>query len=484
MRRQRYVWIVGLLATSLIVVGTVLLLATPNRNPAADPWSGVPVRASHTDHSDLMNEPFASGPEVTQRCLSCHEDAAHEVMQTNHWTWQAPPVEVSWRDEPVSIGKANAINNFCLGALPNIAGCSRCHAGYGWLQPEYDFTVQENVDCLVCHDQSGAYVKANGGLPAEGVDLLTAAKSVGSPTRENCGGCHFNGGGGNGVKHGDLDESMYFPSENVDVHMGRYNFQCIDCHQTNDHNIKGRSISVSVDNANQVACTDCHAPELTHTDSRINDHLATVACQTCHIPEGALRDPTKMSWDWSTAGDPNREENIHEYLRIKGSFVYESRFTPEYAWYNGTAMHYILNDPIDPAQPTLITDPLGDITDPTAKIWPFKIHRARQPYDTVYNILLIPQTVGETGYWTTFDWDSALQYGAEITGTPYSGEFGFTETEMYWPQTHMVQPVENVLQCVDCHGEDGRLDWQALGYFGDPIQWGGRSAAQRRVSSR
>ena len=170
--------------------------------------------------------------------------------------------------------------------------------------------------------------------------------------RENCGGCHFNGGGGNGVKHGDLDETLYFPSENIDVHMGRYDFQCIDCHQTEDHSITGRSISVSVDNANQIACTDCHQPETTHDDERINDHLETVACQTCHIPEGALRDATKMDWDWSTAGDDEREEDPHEYLKIKGSFLYESDFIPEYDWYNGTASHYILGDEIDPTNTT------------------------------------------------------------------------------------------------------------------------------------
>ena len=77
--------------------------------------------------------------------------------------------------------------------------------------------------------------RTTGGYPAEGVDLLAVAQSVGTPTRENCGGCHFDGGGGNGVKHGDLDESLIFPPESVDVHMGGNDFQCVDCHQTEDH---------------------------------------------------------------------------------------------------------------------------------------------------------------------------------------------------------------------------------------------------------
>ncbi len=118
--------------------------------------------------------------------------------------------------------------------------------------------------------------------------------------------------------------------------------------------------------------------------------------------------------------------------------------------------------------------PQGDIDDPQAKIWPFKIHRARQPYDPIYNILLQPKTVGEGGYWTDFDWDQAARLGAEAAGIPYSGEVDFADTEMYWNLSHMVAPPEKALQCYDCHGPDGRLDWQALGYYGDPIRWGGR----------
>ncbi len=474
MRRSMLGAILGLFATGSIIIGTLMLLSVPNTDYGADPWNNVPVRSSSTDHTNLLNGPYETGQDVTLACLECHENEAHEMMQTTHWTWQAPAVEVDWRDEPVSVGKANTLNNFCIGVQSNIQGCSRCHSGYGWVDDTYDFNVQENVDCLVCHDQSGGYVKGNGGLPVEGVDLVASAQSVGIPTRQNCGGCHFNGGGGNGVKHGDLDESLYFPSENVDVHMGRHDFLCIDCHQTEDHSISGRSITVSVDDANQVACTDCHQEDTTHTDERINVHLDTVACQTCHIPQGALRDATKMNWDWSTAGDADREEDPHEYLMIKGSFVYEDNFQPEYHWYNGVAMRYLLGDPVDEDGITTLNQPLGGISDDTAKIMPFKVHRALQPYDTEFDILLQPNTVGPEGYWATFDWDSALEIGSEVAGLPYSGNYDFAETEMYWPITHMVQPAENALQCVSCHSEDSRMDWEALGYYGDPMTWGGR----------
>ena len=41
---------------------------------------------------------------------------------------------------------------------------------------------------------------------------------------------------------------------------------------------------------------------------------------------------------------------------------------------------------------------------------------------------------------------------------PYSGKYGFTETEMYWPVNHMVSPKGNAVQCSECHTrENSRL---------------------------
>jgi octaheme c-type cytochrome (tetrathionate reductase family) len=478
MESSRYGWIAGL----VLIIALIAVPVWYNTRPAEavegqvidTPWDFVPRRAAPVDHSSLFEQPLATGQDVTRACLACHEDAAEQVIHTVHWRWQADPVMMKGRDEPVSVGKKNAINNFCIGIQGNWASCTSCHAGYGWEDESFDFQNTDNVDCLVCHDSSGTYRKGKAGVPAEGVDLLAAAKSVALPTRENCGGCHFRGGGGDAVKHGDLDESLYYPDDELDVHMGRFAFQCIDCHRTKDHVIGGRAISVSVDNANQIACTDCHNAKL-HADSRINAHTDTVACQTCHIPRVAIKEATKMHWDWSEAGDPDREESTHEYLKIKGSFRYEKSLKPAFRWFNGLADRYLLGDPLDEDGITALNPPLGDIKDPQARIWPFKIHEAHQPYDTRYNYLLQPVTSGKGGFWSEFDWDKALRLGAEVTGLPYSGEYGFAETEMYWPQTHMVAPKERALQCQACHCEDGCLDWEALGYPGDPIKWGSRT---------
>jgi octaheme c-type cytochrome (tetrathionate reductase family) len=465
---------------AFIVLPIVLLWPNAAAAPG-DPWAPIRPTPVHTDHTDIMAGPFDTPQKVTRACLECHPDSAAQLMGTTHWTWESEPLSVPWRDEPVTIGKANQINNFCISAQGNQKKCTSCHTGYGWTESDYDFSNQNNVDCLACHADTTTYAKGDYGNPAEGIDLGAAAQSVRAPTRENCGKCHFDGGGGNGVKHGDLDESLYFPQENIDVHMGGQDFQCTSCHTTQNHVIQGKMVAdnYTIDPRTQVACTDCHTGTI-HTDERLTLHTESVACQTCHVPAMALKDPTKIFWDWSTAGQDIGDDH-YTYLKIKGSFIYEKNFQPTYLWFNGNLEYrYLLGDKIDPTRPTYINKPAGGIDDPNAKIFPFKLHIARQPYDADYNYLLAPITAGPDGYWTDFDWDNAFRLAEKRMGLPYSGSYDFAESYMYWPTTHMVQPKENALQCNDCHGSSAtRLDWQALGYPGDPMEWGGRDEVNK-----
>ena len=465
--------------TSAVVAGVafaaaiVVAVVVANPSGAARHAAGFQKRTrAHFDHTPVIPAAFDSPQAVTRACLGCHPDAA-EVMKSSHWTWLGEEVEVPGHAGKTRIGKKNLINNFCIINRGNERSCTRCHAGYGWFDEKFDFAKAENVDCLVCHERTHAYVKGQGGMPAKGTDLVAAARSVGTPGRENCLTCHAFGGGGQAVKHGDLDSSLVHPSPEVDVHIGRHDFQCIDCHRTERHQIRGRAFSVSVEDANGAACTDCHTkPE--HRDARLDTHLKSVACQTCHVPTFARTIPTKATWDWSQAGDAKRAEDPHSYLKIKGEFAYEQDAVPEYRWFNLTAGRYLLGDKIDPEGVTAINPPQGGIGDPKAKIWPFKIHRGKQPYDAGFAYLLPPTTGGTNGYWTNFDWDNAFRLGAKANGLEYSGRYGFAKTEMYWPLTHMVAPKESALGCTDCHGERSRFDWTALGYAGDPMKTGGR----------
>jgi len=356
-RRRLWLLTAGLLAA--LAVGTSLTLARPS--PAsASPSSGLgrglkKVRA-HFDHSPLFSAKFETPQAVTRACLSCHPDSA-EVMKSSHWLWLGDATPVPGHDGgAVRLGKKNVLNNFCLSIRGNERSCTKCHAGFGWVDDTFDFSNKENVDCLVCHEGTNAYVKGLGGTPTPETDLLAAARSVGTPRRENCLGCHAYGGGGQAVKHGDLDSSLAHPFEEDDVHIGRHQFLCIDCHAAPHHQIQGRAFSVGVEDSHGVACTDCHSTA-EHRDERLNAHVASLACQTCHIPRFAWRIPTKATWDWSKAGDPNRAEDPHHYLKIKGEFTYEQGARPEYRWFNGTVGRYLLGDPIDATQVTALNPP-------------------------------------------------------------------------------------------------------------------------------
>ncbi len=458
-----------------VLFGTTVLvrLQSPVVEKKSDAQSRMPVPKAHVDHSKFFTEAFKDGPSVTKSCLQCHDKEAKDFMKTQHWEWKGQAVHVPGHKGTFEIGKKNLINNFCISVQTNWPKCTSCHAGYGWKDENFDFKDPTHIDCLVCHDQSGQYIKGFAGDPAKGVDLLASAKSVGRPSRTNCGICHFNGGGGDAVKHGDLDQTMYFPTRDIDVHMGGRDFQCVDCHRTEKHEIGGRSPSVSVNDKEGISCTDCH-DQAPHSNERLNAHVETLACQTCHIPEFAVREPTKVYWDWSEAGQDLPIKDKHVYMKIKGRFKYARKVVPEYYWYNGTANRYLKGDKIDPKGVTELNPPRGDIHDPTAKIWPFKVHRGKQIYDSKNKILLIPKTVGKGGYWTEFNWDKALRLAEPVTGLPYSGSYGWAKTAMYWPLSHMVAPKERALQCADCHGDGGRMDWKALGYGDDPSRRGGR----------
>ena len=426
------------------------------------------------DHSQfsILKGKFTSPQQVTEACISCHNKRQTEIMHSNHWNWE--------RGEYIEgrgityIGKKNGLNNFCIGVQGNEESCAKCHIGYGLAKDGSVVTDAKNIDCLVCHDNTETYAKApeKGGAPDPKLDLNNIAQHVGRPNRSDCGVCHFYGGGGNNVKHGDLEMSMFDPTSDVDVHMGTDgpNLVCVDCHKTENHNIAGKMYSLSSMNHNRVYCEDCHG-ETPHDDSILNEHTLKVACQTCHIPVYAKVNSTKTHWDWSTAGklkngEPYAEEDSlgnHTYLSIKGSFEWGRNLKPEYTWFNGTASHYLLGDKIEDTTKPVVLNPLnGSYADPDSKIIPVKIHRARQPFDPQNKILIQPKLYadnkGEGAFWKDFNWETASAAGMKQVGLPFSGKISFIQTEMYWPLNHMVSSKDKAVQCNECHTrENSRL---------------------------
>ncbi len=445
----------------------------------------LPAAAMKTiaEHQDLKG-PFKDGSAVTTACLDCHEDAAHDFMKTSHWTWE-PMQDVIGKGK-VPLGKKNTVNNFCIAVDSNWPRCTSCHAGYGWKDATFDFTDATKVDCLVCHDQTGKYRKfpTGAGDPVytptewqgkiwEPVDLASIARAVGKPMRANCGACHFSGGGGNNVKHGDMEMALLKPSRDLDVHMSPEggDFSCQECHTTTNHDIQGNAMFASPSGYNHLECTACHADDV-HAKRILNWHGKSIACQTCHIPTFARSNPTKMWWDWSTAGgkqQPGTDEyGMPDFDKKKGSFKWGKDVVPSYKWYDGVSAQYLLGDVISPDAVTHLNNPQGSRGDPQSKIYPFKVMRAKQPYDKNRKVIVVPKLFGKTGYWKSFDWNDAIRQGMESVGQQYSGEYGFAETEAWWKLNHMVAPKAMALKCNDCHGKDARMDWEALGYSGDP----------------
>jgi len=425
---------------------------------------------SPVDHSkfSVLQQKFNSPQQVTTTCINCHNKRHHEVMQSNHWNWE--------REEYVEgrgivyLGKKNAINNFCIGTQGNEQSCAKCHIGYGMTSDGKIFTDSTNVDCLVCHDNSETYAKAleKGGAPETSLDLNAIAQSVGKPKLSNCGVCHFFGGGGNNVKHGDLDMAMFDATKDLDIHMAvdGAKLQCVDCHTTENHNISGKVYSLSSMNLNRNNCEQCHT-ETPHEDNILNEHSLKVACQSCHIPTYAKGNSTKMYWDWSTAGklkngEPYEEDDSlgnHTYLSIKGSFVWERNVEPDYIWFNGTASHYLEGDIITDTTKALVLNQLhGSYNDDESKIYPVKIHIANQPFDPVNRILIQPKLysdkAGEGAFWKDFNWQTSAAAGMKEANLPFSGKISFIKTEMYWLVNHMVATKEKTLDCNSCHTRD------------------------------
>ena len=472
---KKLIVVLSTLALLVIIAVGSLLSQDVEETPLAKLKEQYPKKViPSVDHSKfaILQQKFTSPQAVTKACLTCHNLRHKEVMASNHWNWESE--EYIEGRGIVNIGKRNLLNNFCIGTHGNEKACAKCHIGYGLDEKGKILSKPDNIDCLICHDNTETYAKANNmaGFPDPNLDLNAIAQSVGEPKRTNCGVCHFYGGGGNNVKHGDLESAMFYPTKDVDVHMGTdaTDMQCVDCHKTERHNISGKLYSLSSMNRNRVTCEQCHT-SMPHDSDILNEHTIKVSCQACHIPTYAKVNSTKTFWDWSTAGKlhkgiPYTEEDSlgnHTYLSIKGSFEWGRNLTPEYVWFDGTASHYLLGDKIqDTTKPLALNQLHGSYAEHNAKIIPVKVHRANQCFDPINRIMIQPKLYGEKpgdgGFWEDFDCERAIEQGMKDLNLPYSGEYSFLHTEMYWPLNHMVSSKDKTVSCTECHTRDnGRL---------------------------
>ena len=500
------------------------------------------------DHRNKISDSsLADGPAATATCMDCHDatDGAFDhVLASAHWRWDsaaAPGTVIpdgAGSTMPIGrTGKNQLINNFCIAVETNEARCAQCHAGYNFVDLDtYDWDNKANIDCLVCHaDPASGYAKAKapGGIVAPGVDLVLAAKSVGTTTRANCGACHFKAGGGDNVKKGDIGSALANPTETVDVHMGR-GMVCADCHAAEDHQIPGKGVHNPVSEG-ALACNDCHTGPV-HEDTVLQSHIAKLACQTCHVPAFSRTQATKMDWKWETAGqfdtDPIPMQTVTladgstvqkpSYDWMKGDFVWDANVRPVYAWYDGGVERltvlsegFIRGDG-SAGDPVAIATPIGARGVEGAKLYPFKVMTGTQAADLNAEngeFLIVPWLFSgdpaSDAFWKAIPalfmsnpsagpaeieqvWDDALTAGAldadqivaptsykktDPTGDQVSWDW--VHTTMYLQINHEVAPSTGALRCSDCHldnWDDNFGVFTDAGYICDPMTAGGAAS--------
>jgi hypothetical protein len=475
----------------------------------------------HTALNDSTLAGFgADGTKVTAICLTCHRTTAAAVLGSTHFTWKGNSAMtgqtgVGKLNFVNNFCVATASNEArcaqchpAYGQAPQkdgVTGALKVNTGMmtKWAaDPAVDKT---RIDCLICHTSIAAssYVKspANFGQPwpktpyncspscsaaqiCSNVDtagnpwtdgksycrapnateqptvLANAAKNLlAAPARSNCGFCHFNAGGGDNVKMGDLGSALAAPTKDVDVHMGStatggLNKSCASCHKgAASHQLKGTGLSIPVDTEGRAACTDCHSAAPHTSSATYNTHAAFIACQTCHIPRFSKTQYTKMDWDWRRSGDKvacqgltgcvsfngmtypsgnaqtgtiagvggeadkslNHVDDLADpthkiaygYDWKKGYNRYEMNVVPAYRWFDGFGTHATTDNSAFGTQgdsasdPVVLSAPVGGMTFATGKkIYPFKRMTGRSPGLADGSKMLIPHVFGDDGLWT------------------------------------------------------------------------------------
>ena len=241
-------------------------------------------------------------------------------------------------------------------------GCDKCHAGYGCVDAAFDFTDARNIDCLACHDNTGTYEGPAAGCPSPSVNLERGgADTSAGRSGANCGTCHFFGGGGNNVKHGDLEQAMFEPTrERRRAHGERRRQPAVrrlpprreppDARQdllavVDEPEPRRPASSATRPAARRRPAQRAHAegglPDLPHPDLREG--------RTPRRWRGTGRPPGGCA-----TAQPYEEKDAHgniTYASIKGSFTWATNVTPEYAWFDGTAGHYLLGDRVEARRP-------------------------------------------------------------------------------------------------------------------------------------
>jgi hypothetical protein len=437
--------------------------------------------------ADYTHQEYFEHYEGTKTCLGCHQDEAETFFHSQHYQWKgATPAIVN--AEGQALGKKNTINDFCTNPIPAwigitknsrgeilSQGCSKCHAGLGKM-PSSEMSQEqlENIDCLICH--ASGYNRTlveneDGSLEwkpilwknQEGLDSVS--KRITMPKRTSCLRCHAGSGGGPNFKRGDIEYVLSDTDREFDVHMGKDggDMACMDCHAGSSHRMRGRGVDLmGSDSPDRLSCEGACHESAPHAKELLNRHANRVDCTVCHIPTFAKEDPTDMVRDWST---PAYSEEKDKHIP---TFTFGSNVEPEIAWYNGTVWAQLPGIPVTQRKDGVVVmvEPQGSRNDSESKLFPFKVHRGKMPVLTEDRWML-PINVEE--FFADGNIDGAVREAAHVLYDIEDFEYEWVSVKRYMGIFHAVEPADNALRCLDCHGSEGRLDWAALGYEIDPL---------------
>ena len=424
-------------------------------------------------------------------CINCHDGGNggmqySQMLESVHYTWLGIATDMA-NDTDSQQGKlTNAINTYCISILGNWGVCGTCHAGRG-LKPIDGDTNKENIDCLMCHNEE--YAMARVRLSDGSMGVLTPTDSMVQnptvPSKANCLKCHAYGGGGNGVKRGDLAWELTDNSDaNYDVHMNTAgaNLQCTACHSFNGlHKVSGKGSDLRpTDFSSEVSCstTECHpgmdsgnGHEAAGVRGEPDRHVARVACQSCHIPTYG-KTATETHRIWRTHHDGQNAETCTDCPGHPDRVDLANQI-PAYKFWNRISDNYLLGDVAqinpDTGNTYQTSMPMGDLND--GKLYPFKYKTSEAAMSTDGKIIAIDtwEYLKVSGnVYTAIDSGVAnmraegMQIG-DFIGDPE----GWAISDTYQLINHGVNPASEVADCGQCHGafditSDNMLD--TMGY--------------------
>jgi len=392
----------------------------------------------------LLGLPYAQAIDVVDADLemSYHGTLGHLL------TADATDHEQGMLEKWCALPDLNIGDDGFVGAMSWTVRCGSCHIGgaFGELPVvigddswEVDPTPgRENVDCLRCHN--------------------TVAGD--DPTIANCMTCHKKEKAKRGL---DL---------NNDVHMVGLNFKCQTCHvrftdEDSNHQLaKGTCIDTTLATAWGTLsdlgkdCAGCHSDtphkRRVHKGGMLDRHFSKVACETCHTGLRAGYAFESRSW----ANGYN--------VDVTHADAGDSPWLPVHKWYDGQgpSEEWPASGHLPILEPADMRNNLG------AKIYPF---------NDIEATWWIKDGSGDQPAL-----DAVIRL-SDVRAADADGDGEVTETEMRaydeskYPKaslivgtvcfnvSHSVVPKEEAFNCSDCHVDTGGvLDWEALGYDGDP----------------